>query len=363
MTSADDRLAGAAAAVGIAASAIRDPAVLETDDRAWDAFVAGLPTPSFTQVTAWARVKQPNRWTATRIVIAPPSSPPIGAQVLLRRAPGLPWALGYAARGPLGPAVGADALAAFADAARARGEVLRLSHLRIEPELEQDPALEAGLARAGWRRVARSLQPQVTRLIDVTRSEEALWSDLRPKWRQYVNKARRGGVRVEAAGAQQLPAFYTLYEETARRAGFIQREEHSYRAVWDAFAPAGMARLLLARAADGTPLATLFLLGCGRRMTELYGGMSVPGADAHANYLLKWEAIRRARDEGFAEYDLWGLASPGIAHFKAGFGGREVRYVGSWELVLDPLGRAALETGRRVSIALARAVASLRDRR
>jgi lipid II:glycine glycyltransferase (peptidoglycan interpeptide bridge formation enzyme) len=133
--------------------------------------------------------------------------------------------------------------------------------------------------------------------------------------------------------------------------------------VWDAFAPAAMARLLFARAPDGEPLATLFLLGCGRRMTELYGGMSVAGAEAHANYLLKWEAIRRAREEGFAEYDLWGLASPGIAHFKAGFGGREVSYVGAWELVLDPLGRATLEVGRRVSMTVARAIAPLRGRR
>jgi peptidoglycan pentaglycine glycine transferase (the first glycine) len=102
------------------------------------------------------------------------------------------------------------------------------------------------------------------------------------------------------------------------------------------------------------------VIASGRRMTELYGGMSVAGADVHANYLLKWEAIRRARDEGFAEYDLWGLAHPGIAHFKAGFGGREVRYVGAWDLVIDPLGRAALEVGRRASIQAQRLLARVR---
>ena len=38
-------------------------------------------------------------------------------------------------------------------------------------------------------------------------------------------------------------------------------------------------------------------------------------------------------------YDLWGLAHAGIAHFKTGFGGREIHYVGACDLVLDPLGR------------------------
>ena len=67
--------------------------------------------------------------------------------------------------------------------------------------------------------------------------------------------------------------------------------------------------------------------------------MTQAGADTRANYLLKWEAIRSSRDAGAETYDLWGLATGGIAHFKTGFGGREVRYIGAWDLVLDPLGR------------------------
>ncbi len=362
------RMAGAAAAAGLSESAMADPRRLETDDATWNAFVAGLPVASFLQLTPWARVKAANGWAATRIVTADPrgagdGAGPVGAQVLLRRAPGLPWTLGYAARGPVAASLDEDALAAFAAAVRARAASLHLSYLRIEPELDDDPALAVSLMRTGWRRVRRSLQPAVTRLIDLTQSEEQLWADLRQKWRQYINKARRDGVTVVAGSGQDLPAFYGLYEETARRAGFYQREEQSYRAVWEAFAPSGMARLLFARAPDGEPLATLFLLGSGQRMTELYGGMSLRGADAHANYVLKWEAITRAREEGFAEYDLWGLAHPGIAHFKAGFGGREVRYMGAWDLVVDPLGRTALEVGRRVSIQAARLIASLRSRR
>ena len=46
--------------------------------------------------------------------------------------------------------------------------------------------------------------------------------------------------------------------------------------------------------------------------------------------------VSRGRRE---TYDLWGLATGGIAHFKTGFGGREVRYIGAWDLVLDRLGR------------------------
>jgi lipid II:glycine glycyltransferase (peptidoglycan interpeptide bridge formation enzyme) len=80
--------------------------------------------------------------------------------------------------------------------------------------------------------------------------------------------------------------------------------------------------------------------------------MTQAGADSRANYLLKWEAIRSSKEAGATSYDMWGLAHPGIAHFKTGFGGREIRYIGAWDLVLDRLGQRtyslALQTRVRV---------------
>jgi lipid II:glycine glycyltransferase (peptidoglycan interpeptide bridge formation enzyme) len=235
----------------------------------------------------------------------------------------------------------------------------RISHLRIDPEIEAGGPLDPEgfvareLARAGWT-TAAPIQPNATRIIDLRADEDALWSDLRKKWRQYVNKARTGGVTVVDAGAERLGEFYRIYRETADRAGFLIRAESAYRDVWDAFAPTGNARLLFAQAADGEPQATLFLVRSGPRVVEPYGGMTALGADSRANYLLKWEAIRSSREAGAVSYDLWGLATGGIAHFKTGFGGREVRYIGAWDLVLSEIGRRAFEVAQRGRVAWAR---------
>jgi lipid II:glycine glycyltransferase (peptidoglycan interpeptide bridge formation enzyme) len=102
---------------------------------------------------------------------------------------------------------------------------------------------------------------------------------------------------------------------------------------------------MFAQTPDGEAVATLFLIRCGKRVVEPYGGMTQAGAETRANYLLKWEAIRSSREAGAEAYDLWGLATGGIAHFKTGFGGREVRYIGAWDLVLDPLGRRVYGAG------------------
>jgi len=335
------------------AAVLDDPAV-------WNAFVQGSDPGSYLQLAPWAEVKRVNGWMSRRVG-GDVEGVGIGAQVLLRRPGPLPWAFAYAPRGPVTAAWSPALVAPFTAAARtalASGG-RRVSHLRIDPEVELDGphdaggSLRAALREAGWR-PAPPIQPASTRLIDLRADEAALWGDLRKKWRQYVNRARTGGVSVEDAGGEALGIFYAIYRETAARAGFLIRTEAAYRDIWEAYRPLGLARLLIARLASGEPAAALFLVRCGSRVVEPYGGMTAEGAESRANYLLKWEAIRSSREAGVATYDLWGLAHPGIAHFKAGFGGREVQYVGAWDLVLDQFGRSVYGLAQRGRVWLER---------
>jgi peptidoglycan pentaglycine glycine transferase (the first glycine) len=327
----------------------------------WDAFVQASDPGSYLQLAAWAEVKAVNGWRAVRSVETDASDQPlIGAQILVRRPRPMPWAFAYAPRGPVAADWSRDAIARFTTTLRGLRSVSGpVAHVRIDPEIEldgpfdTDGALRESLRATGWR-PAPPIQPSATRLIDLQADEQALWGDLRKKWRQYVNKARTAGIAVVDAEGDRLGEFYRIYRETAERAGFLIRTEQAYRDVWEAFRPRGLARLLFAQASDGTPQAALFLIRCGRRVVEPYGGMTQPGAESRANYLLKWEAIRSSKEQGAMTYDLWGLATGGIAHFKTGFGGREVRYIGAWDLVLNPLGRLAYEGGQRARVWYAR---------
>jgi len=332
--------------------------VTAPDPDAWDRFVEAGDPGSYLQLSGWAAVKAVNGWSTHRIMTPdePAGGGPfgIGAQILVRRPRPMPWSFAYAPRGPVATTWSTASIDNFTTSVRRRLPTTagRVSHLRIDPEIELDGPLDPdgtlrrALRAAGWR-PSSPIQPNATRVIDLRADEDTLWSDLRKKWRQYVNKARSGGVTVVEAGAERLPEFHRIYRETAERAGFLIRTEAAYRDVWAAFAPAGRARLLFAQSAAGEPLATLFLVRCGRRVVEPYGGMTAAGGESRANYLLKWEAIRSSREAGATAYDLWGLATGGIAQFKTGFGGREVRYIGAWDLVLDPLGRRAYELAQR----------------
>ena len=327
---------------------------------AWDAFVAAHPLATYLQCSGWARVKAANGWSSRLVQTTLPASGQIGGRLLLRRASPLPWTFAYAPRGPLADSWTETALAAWTDALRTTlgaPSVRGIALLRMDPEIESggffdpDGATTAMLRTLGWR-PAPEVQPSVTRLIDLAADEASLWSDLRKKWRQYVNRARSVGVTVTDEDADRdptaLPTFHRLMRETSRRTGTSIRTEAAYRDIWQAFRPDGGARLLFARDDTGTPQAALLLVRTGRRVVEPYGGMTALGAEQRANYLLKWEAIRTSREQGASSYDLWGLVHPGIRQFKEGFGGREVRLIGAWDLPLSAPGALAVRLAERL---------------
>ena len=325
-----------------------DAAVLRDDDAAWNDFVASTPLAPYLQATPWAAVKARNGWTARRIVTGR-----TGGQLLTHPIGPLPWSVGYVPRGPISPDLGRSGIRQWTEALRSTARTARLSHVVIDPEIEAGGPEPAWFRDAGWR-PCPSPQPARSRWIDLARSEDELWGDLRGKWRQYVQKARRSGVRIVDAGPERLDDFYAIYVDTARRAGFTYRTEATYRATYDAYAAHGRARLLFADGPDGRAEATLMLIGWGLRVVEPYGGMTRAGAESRANYLLKWEAIRSSREAGYAIYDLWGLSHAGIEHFKVGFGGREVEYIGGFELPVRPLVRSAVQAVQAGRVILAR---------
>ena len=167
--------------------------------RRWDAFVAAndarLVPPAARLGAGQGR---------QRLVVAPPArGDGAGAQVLVRRPRPLPWAFAYAPRGPV--------LATLGRRARSRGSPRscatdlrapagRVTHLRIDPEIEAGAGPRRGRRRHGRARgpPAGVPPPRSSRTPPASSTsradEDALWGDLRKKWRQYVNKARSGGV-------------------------------------------------------------------------------------------------------------------------------------------------------------------------
>lgn len=311
------------------------------DPHAWNAFVERARYQAFPQLWEWGELRASVGWRPLRIAVGRSRAEPLaGVQLLLRRLPLLGWHLAYAPRGPIGDLDDPAVRAALEAGLRAIGREERIATVRADPETTPGDRYGTALRQPPWRAAAK-VQPPRTRLIDLRRPIDELRSAMRRKHRQYVGKAQRAGVEIETvdgnapanASAAALADFNRIYALTASRAGFVARAPFYYERVWSIFSPSGRCRLSFATL-NGQRVATLFHFVCGDRVVEAYGGMTDAGAESRANYLLKWQAIGAFQAEGLAVYDMWGLATGGIAQFKEGFGGTEIEYVGARDLAL-----------------------------
>jgi lipid II:glycine glycyltransferase (peptidoglycan interpeptide bridge formation enzyme) len=324
---------------------------LRTDDAAWDAFVEGSDTAFPLQMSAWAAAKAPYGWEVERVV-ADGGSGAVGAQVLLRRLGPGPFAMGYLPRGPVATVFDAASVSAITAALRDLARSRRLTHLTADPGLE-GTAHHALLRSAGWE-PSDVVQLQSTQIIDLSKTEEELWSDVYKSSRRYANGARKKGCQVRECGLDELPVFYQILVETAARSGFIPRAMEAYRDVYQAFERQGKAHILIGYLPDGTAVSSKMIIHSGGRASQLYGGLTDEGGQARSGHFFEWEAIVRSKAAGATVFDMWGRSTKGIAHFKQGFGGRVVEYGGTFDLVVNPVARSAYLRGRRAFVWLAR---------
>jgi lipid II:glycine glycyltransferase (peptidoglycan interpeptide bridge formation enzyme) len=323
------------------------------DAAAWNRFVESATYRAFPQLWEWGELRAAAGWRPVRIAIGGSRDSPLaGAQLLLRPIPVLGWHLAYIPRGPIGELDDADLRRTLVSALRSLGREERIATIRADPEARPEEPYGAAMLAAPWR-AAERVQPAATRIIDLTIGADALRAGMKRKHRQYVNKAERSGVEIERLHADSpaelmgpaLADFNRIYAGTADRAGFVARAPAYYERVWATFAPTGRVRLAFAVVA-GERVATIFHFLCGDRAVETYGGMTDPGAESRANYLLKWSAIDDFARQGLRTYDMWGLATGGIRQFKEGFGGAEISYVGARDLAL----RAPVDALLRLAI-------------
>lgn len=201
-----------------------------------------------------------------------------------------------------------------------------------------------------WRFSNDQVQFRNTIVIDLTQSEDQLLAGMNQSTRRKVRIAEREGVTARAGTVADLPLLYDLYKVTGERDNFLIRPPGYYEQAWRVFIEAGLAHPLIAEV-DGKPLAHVILFHFGKKCWYFYGASSDEHRDKMPNYLLQWEAMRWAKRQGYALYDMWGAPSVfneadplwGVYNFKRGFRGTVTRHIGAWDYAPYPLLYAAFE--------------------
>lgn len=221
-----------------------------------------------------------------------------------------------------------ELLRTLRNVARSRGCMF----VRCEPEIT-DPSAVRMLEQYGSR--VKDFMPSQTIIVDLHSSPEALRAAQHPKMRYNIGLAERKGVVCAPESAAALPDFLRIIGATYDRKG----KQVLPTAYYEKLLAIPGAQLWTARF-DGRVVVANLCIGSGDTYVYLHGGSDDAYKQLMAPHLLQWEQMRYAKEQGYHWYDLWGIDETrysGVTRFKRGFGGREVAYIGTWELPIRPV--------------------------
>lgn len=279
------------------------------------------------QLWGWGKIKSKGSWRVERVFVYENETCIGLAQLLIRPLPGPLKCLVYIPRGPVVEHAKREVvlkeLAGYVK--KHHGAV----SLVVEPDWDEMPPL------AGWRQSPNPILMARTLILDLTQSEDALLAPMTKKTRQYIRKSESAGVEIRLASSlEDIAECLVIYKETARRAGFALHDDEYYESIFEVM---GNNSQVYLAAHEGRVVAFLWLAVSTETAFELYGGMNDEGQQLRANYILKWTAIRRCKEQGIRRYDMNGLLNDGVSQFKQGFADHETILAGSYETPLSPL--------------------------
>ena len=196
----------------------------------------------------------------------------------------------------------------------------------------------------------RHIYPEATRIVDLTKSEEEILSQMKQKGRYNIRLAERSAVSGQRSEDASL--FHKLVQATSKRDAFIPHSLGHYQKFLEL-----PGSFLLIATKDDTPIAGLIGVIHGDTGIYYYGASSYKHRSLMAPYLLQWEAMKYCKSQGCSQYDLFGIAPPdsppdhpwsGITNFKEKFGGNVITYPKEHQIIHRPYAKHMLDLARRV---------------
>ena len=168
-------------------------------------------------------------------------------------------------------------------------------------------------------------------LIDLNKSKEELWKNLKDDKRKAVRKAKKKGFQVcECTDKDEIQIFYELVKERYVKRKTPLEDISNFEAVFDVLVPKNEAKFLFVKS-NGEYIATRLILLYKRVIYAWYSGSNSNYLKYHPNDLITWHVLEWGSENGFHTFDFGGggelhQTQEGWVEFKRRFGGKAVNY-------------------------------------
>jgi len=213
---------------------------------------------------------------------------------------------------------------------------LGIDVVRLTPNVVDDAAsneIKDALEKSGFRKLL-DVPAYHTTILSLDCPDKVLREGLHQSWRRMLRKAEAAGVKcMEQTGQSPFQVLQRFHASLVRKKGFEGVDPEVFSR-----AQAGLSESekinTLAGYCDDEPVTVNATSNLGDSGVFLLSASSEKGYECRASYVAWWKAIIDAKNKGLRKYDTGGIdfeKAPGIARFKAGIGGEEKFYIGTFE--------------------------------
>ena len=326
---------------------------LTTNRAEWESAVSTLPNQHPLQSWTWGAFKGRWGWQPHHLLWDNAA-----ALVLERKLPRLPFSILYVPRGPVFDHTNVDLQKQILSDLKQFTEQRKAVFLKLDPPIAISNGVDpdapepneignqfvANLKSKGYVPAPDQIQFPNTVMLEIGSSPDKLLASFKNKTRYNIRLAGRKGIEIRQGTVDDLPLIAAMYTETATRDDFAIRPLEYYLDLWQSFIADGNAQPLIAEF-EGDPIAAVVMLKADNLAIYFTGASTHKERNRMPNFLLQWEAIRWAQEQGCTRYDFWGAPDNfdesdsmwGVWRFKRGFQGDVFRGVGAWDFVNKPI--------------------------
>ena len=204
-----------------------------------------------------------------------------------------------------------------------RGLLLRI--LPRESALEGNNVTD--IFKEGGFELEPKIRPYTTYLMNLNRSEEDLFKNLKKNWRHRLRQGRKHNFQfVYGTESGLYEIFISLYKDMYSRKRFARFVDvHDFQKVQE-YLPKQLKMQILLCYYQDKPIAGAVWSNIGNTVLSIFSATTLDARDRQAMYCLKWEELLRSKEEGLDYFDLGGVdavRAPGPTAFKAGLAGKD----------------------------------------
>jgi len=226
----------------------------------------------------------------------------------------------------------------LADCAKKEG----YAFVRFAPIWENKPEYRQMFKDLGCKTAPIYMHSERVWILDVTKPEEQLLSEMRKTTRYSIRKAEKEGVVVKKRDDEEaIDEFVRLYKETADRENFTPFSPKYLLNEFKAFHKTGSSSWFFSYEKDGRLTAAALINYT--QSTAFYHQGATLHSKIPTSYILQWESIKEAKRRGCKYYNFWGTLQigrtpkswGGLTLFKQGFGGFQRDYVPTQDYIVN----------------------------